>query len=208
MQTTIVKKDYVYHCKQVQSGWSSVDWDSCDVLELSDTVTGLPPKESTEVRACWNKDYLYVRFLSKDSNIVSDFTERDDPLYEQDVVEFFIDEEGKGTRYLELEVSPRNVVFDALIENDGLDAVKGLNKAWCFQDLLTSVDSNREGYLTTYISIPASNFIHPLHEGLSWKVNFYRIDEDLEGTREYQAWSPTGKVNFHVSSRFGTMVFV
>lgn len=202
-----IKEDYVYQCKQVQTGWSSIDWDSCDVLELGDTVTGLPPKESTEVRACWNKDYLYVRFLCKDSNIVSDFTERDDPLYEQDVVEFFIDEEGKGTSYLELEVSPKNVVFDALIENDGSDSVKGLDKAWCFKDLLTSVDANREGYLTTFISIPASNFNQPLHEGLSWKVNFYRIDEDLQGTREYQAWSPTGKVNFHISSRFGTMVF-
>ncbi|WP_211745499.1 carbohydrate-binding family 9-like protein [Paenibacillus sp. Marseille-Q4541] len=201
------KEYYVYLCKQVEAGWNSIDWDRCEVLQLCDTVTGLPPKESTEVRVCWNKDYLYVRFLCEDQNIVSDYTKRDDPLYEQDVVEFFIDEEGKGTHYLELEVSPRNVVFDALIENDGVETITGTNKAWCFNDLITSVDTTNEGYVTTFIRIPASNFIHPLQEGLRWKVNFYRIDEDVEGIREYQAWSPTEKVNFHIPSTFGTMIF-
>ncbi len=112
MQSNIIQEDYVYHCKQVQS---AIDWNNCDVIELSDTVTGRKPKEASEVRACWSTDYLYLWFLCKDLNIVSDFEQRDDPLFEQDVIEFFIDEEGTGTRYLELEVSPRNIVFDAVI---------------------------------------------------------------------------------------------
>ncbi|OAB40239.1 carbohydrate-binding family 9-like protein [Paenibacillus antarcticus] len=205
MQSNIVDGDYVYQCKQVQS---TIDWNRCDVLQLSDTVTGLSPKEATEVRACWSKEYLYLRFLCKESNIVSDFEHRDDPLYEQDVVEIFIDEEDKGTGYLELEVSPRNIVFDAVIENDGNDTVVKIDQTWCFKDLQTSVESTEEGYLTTFITIPSSNFIHSLHQGLRWKVNFYRIDEGLDGKREFQAWRPTEKINFHIPSRFGTMVFV
>lgn len=207
MQSVVVKEDYIYHCKQVQSPWESIDWNTCDVLELSDTVTGLPPKESTEVRACWNSEFLYIRFLSKDTNIVSDFEQRDDPLYEQDVVEVFIDEEDKGTRYLELEVSPRNIVFDAIIENNGVDSIISTDKSWCFKDMHTSVYSNEEGYITTFITIPSMNFIHQIRQGDHWKVNFYRIDEALDGTREYQAWQPTGKVNFHIPARFGTLVF-
>lgn len=204
--------DNVYVCKQMVSSseeatWTSIDWTGCNVLLLTDTVTGLPTKEYTEVRACWSPDHLHVWFLGKDSNIVSDFTERDEPLYEQDVVEVFIDEEGNGSNYLELEISPRNVVFDAQIENDGKGSIS-VDQTWCFKDLLTSVDTNGEGSLSVFISIPASNFSKPLESGTRWKGNFYRIDEGLDGIREYQAWRPTGVVNYHIPSKFGSIVLL
>jgi len=32
------------------------------------------------------------------------------------------------------------------------------------------------------------------------------IDEDRAGVREFQAWRPTGKINFRIPSRFGAIV--
>lgn len=203
----------VYYCKQAifigqPDRLESVDWDICDPVELTDTVSGLPPFEPTEVRACWSKDSLYVRFLCADSHIVSDFTQRDDPLYEQDVVELFIDEEGRGHRYFELEISPRNVIFDARIENDGEASIMGTDKEWRFDGLETAVDAACEGVLSYCIRIPSSHFKHRPGPGVHWKVNFYRIDEGLNGVRQYQAWRTTLAVNYHIPSRFGTMAFI
>ncbi|ANY70155.1 hypothetical protein BBD42_29370 [Paenibacillus sp. BIHB 4019] len=201
-----------YICKRLEpakSGASSasLDWGRCEALELVDTVTGAPPRERTEVRIGWSSEQLHIRFACKDSHIVSDFTQRDEPLYEQDVVEVFIDEEGEGRRYMELEVSPHNVVFDAIIENDGSGGISSSDLKWQFSRLQTSVQSDGQGSLLYYIDIPASNFQRPFAPGLSMRINLYRIDQDVQGIREYQAWLPTRAVNFHLPQHFGKLIF-
>lgn len=81
-------------------------------------------------------------------------------------------------------------------------------KEWDFVGLLTNVHSDAPGRLIYEVQIPACNFDLPFRAGLQWRANFYRIDENLDGLREYQAWQPTGAVNFHVPAAFGTMVFI
>jgi hypothetical protein len=203
----------VYYCKPAKFiGFSNqldtVDWNNCSHAELTETVTGLTPLEPTEVRACWSADSLYVRFMCQDNHIVSDFTQKDEPLYEQDVVELFIDEEGLGRSYFELEVSPRNVIFDAKIENDGNNSITGTDMAWSFKELETIVEAVGTGILSYSIRIPSINFARKLEPGVSWKVNFYRIDEGTDGVRQFQAWQPTHAINYHVPSRFGKFEFV
>lgn len=203
----------IYPCKPaiyIQQGehQGSVDWDRYEAVALSDTVTGNATKEATEVSACWSTEYFYVRFVCQDSHIVSKYQHRDDPLYEQDVVELFMDETGTGTEYIELEVSPNNIIFDALIRNDGGKSITSSDIHWDLTGLRTSVEHDGKGNLIYEIHIPASNFKIPPQAGRSWNVNFYRIDEDTEGNREYQAWSPTGEVNYHIPSRFGKLEFV
>lgn len=203
----------IYPCKPalyIQKGEhrGNIDWDRYEAVALNDTVTGLAAKEATEVRACWSSEYFYVRFVCQDSHIVSEYQHRDDPLYEQDVVELFIDEAGTGMEYIELEVSPNNIVFDALIQSDGRKSITSSDVKWNLAGLQTSVEHDDKGNLMYEIRIPAANFKNPLQAGRSWNVNFYRIDEDTQGNREYQAWSPTGEVNYHIPSRFGKLEFV
>lgn len=140
--------------------------------------------------------------------MVSGYRHRDDPLYEQDVVELFIDETGTGMEYIELEVSPNNVVFDALIRNDGGKSISNSDIKWDINGLETTVDHDEQGNWVCEIRIPAGNFTSPPQSGRKWNVNFYRIDEDPQGIREYQAWSPTGEVNYHIPARFGKLEFV
>jgi hypothetical protein len=204
---------YVYYCKPAKFNGlpdrlETVDWSNCSRVELTDTVTGLSPLEQTEVQACWSTDSLYVQFICQDNHIVSDFTQKDEPLYEQDVVELFIDEEGLGRSYYELEVSPRNVIFDARIENDGKASVTGTDMDWSFTQLQTIVEAVDEGVLCYSIRIPSIHFKRKPEPGVSWKVNFYRIDEGKNGVRQFQAWRPTLAINYHIPSRFGTLAFV
>ncbi|REE68020.1 carbohydrate binding protein with CBM9 domain [Paenibacillus taihuensis] len=195
----------VYACKRwsEQEGWDSHEW-----VQLSDTVSGEASAERTRVRCGWTAEALLIQFLCEDTHIVSDYTQKDEPLYNQDVVEVFIDERCIGTGYIELEVSPHNVVFDARIGNEDNRAVN-IDLGWNIEGLQTSVNRIESGELLYEIRIPAAgNFETKLEEGIRWKVNFYRIDESVEGVREYQAWQPTGAVQFHMPGKFGTLLFV
>lgn len=208
MRSLPVERSTSYCCESLrsvaQSGFpSTADWERCVPVELVDTVTGRPPHQSTEVRFGWSPKYLHIRFICQDDHVVSDFTERDQPLYEQDVVELFIDEQGDGRNYIELEVSPHNVIFDALIHNNSEGSELKADKTWQLEGLQTAVEVDRQGHRVYVIHIPASNFKSPLTKGVCWRVNVYRIDENMQGDREYQAWQPTGAVNFHLPARFG-----
>ncbi|MFC4101866.1 carbohydrate-binding family 9-like protein [Paenibacillus xanthanilyticus] len=206
--------DYIYRCKKIPehgsvvAGPESVPWQLFETVPLVDTVTGLPPLEPTRVSACWDREFLHIRFVCQDPYMISVYTDRDDPLYEQDVIEIFIDELGMGTEYMEIEVSPNNVIFDALIQNDGRGAIVQADLAWNIEGMETEVAVSADSTRVYDIRIPMNAFRRPIEAGDCWRTNFYRIDEQPNGEREYQAWSPTGAVNFHLSQAFGWMEFI
>lgn len=179
-------------------------WGELKPVSLVDTLSGGPVRQPTSVKVCRDQQMLRIRFECDDDFVVSRFSQRDEPLYEQDVVEVFIDEEGSGKRYIELEVSPNNVIFDAVIHFRG--GIPGVHAEWDMEGLTTSVlvDGNRRIY---DVALPLDSFMNVPAVGTVWRVNFYRIDEDAEGRRQYQAWSPTGAIDSHVPCRFGTMRF-
>ncbi|MFD0714594.1 carbohydrate-binding family 9-like protein [Paenibacillus sp. GCM10027626] len=181
-------------------------WEQIEGTPLVDVVDGGAVREATSFKTCWDDENLYVRFDCQDHYTVANYTKRDDPLYDEDVVELFIDEEGNGTRYMEFEISPANVIFDALIENHGNGKIT-VNLDWNADGLETQVHTagNERTYL---IRLPLSHFRQKPEHGTEWRVNFYRIDAQPDGTREFQAWSPTGAVDYHIPSRFGTLRFV
>src|SRR5713226_2219292 len=73
------------------------------------------PRFSTEAAVAWDNANLYVAFTCRDSDPWSRMKNRDDHLWEEEVVEVFLDPHGNGQNYPELEVSPHNVVVDLLI---------------------------------------------------------------------------------------------
>ena len=70
-------------------------------------------RQRTEVRLLWDEANLYLAFECADDDAWSTSTEHDADLWEQDVVEVFIDPDGDGKTYAELQVSPAGVLFDA-----------------------------------------------------------------------------------------------
>ena len=71
-----------------------------------------PPQHETEFRALWSDEGLYVRFEATDGNPWFTMMKRDDPIWEEEVVEIFLDLDRSGTNYAEVEISPANVVTD------------------------------------------------------------------------------------------------
>lgn len=200
----------IYRCERLtatEEAGVKLPWDRISPIQLVDTVTGQSVREPTEVRACWSSSAWYVQFRCTDHYVVSVFEKRDDPLYEQDVVEVFIDEEGDGHRYLEVELSPYNVVFDARIKREKDGAVCA-DVSWDMELLETRVFIESSAMRVYEFRFPLETFTRKPQVGMEWRVNFYRIDEQPEGTREYQAWGPTREVNYHLPSRFGRLLFV
>ena len=63
---------------------------------------GLRPYR-TRFRACWDPIALHVRFDALDNAPWHTMTTRDDHLWEEEVVEIFLDLDGSGRNYAELE---------------------------------------------------------------------------------------------------------
>ncbi|QNK59498.1 carbohydrate-binding family 9-like protein [Paenibacillus sp. PAMC21692] len=185
-----------------------LDWSECEAAPLSETVDGGAVMEPTEFQACWSPDYVWFRIRCTDHHVFSRFTQRDEPLYEEDVVELFIEEgHQEAGPYVELELSPHNVVFDARVWNDGQGGIARIDVEWNMEGLRTEV-VRHGNELVYHLAIPTAGFARKPTPGAWWRMNAYRIDQDEKGVRQYQAWSPTGAVNFHLPARFGMLRFL
>jgi hypothetical protein len=194
-------------------------WTAAAAVELVRAIDGGSPRQRTTVRLLWDDRHLYAAFQVVDDDIRATHTRRDAPLWEEDVVELFLDPWGARRIYVEIEVSPANVVFDALIVNrarDGelrrdLDALRdwscgGLRSAARVDGVLNGGAVSR-GW-DVEIAIPMRQLAPqpPPAPGVEWRFNAYRIDRSARGD-ELQAFSPIGRPDFHVPERFGLLEF-
>ncbi len=191
-------------------------WQDAQIVELALADSGAPPRQPTRARLLWDDDYLYAAFECRDDDIWGITTERDQDIYNQEVVELFVDADGDGHGYVEIEVSPLNAVLDLfMLWRD--DRQRGLWD-WDSAGLQTAVtvdgDPTRRGTAdrawTVELAVPMSDFMTAPHlppqVGDRWRMNLYRIDRGAQGD-EYSAWSPPGRLNYHTPWRFGILEF-
>lgn len=196
-------------------------WPWLELPDLSPFVladgTGLATYQ-TETRVCCDAQYLYVRFDCEDPDIWGTYTQRDQPLYDEEVVEVFI---APGTadpvRYYEFEVSPKGVLFDAAIHNPTShrdDIVVDLG--WDCPDIRWQAgqEDAAEHWWAT-LAIPWQAIQPPGNSSSAsgerpeiWRANFYRIERPRGAAPEFSCWSPTftQPADFHKPAHFGTLV--
>ena len=180
-------------------------WEKIEAVDLKETVTGHPPDQATSIKAAWSEAALHLLFHAVDTEAWGTLTRHDEPLYNEEVVEVFIDPVGDFQSYFEIEVSPLNVVCDLVLRRTRSGYQKEF--AWDCEGLLTRVDVTDAAWATE-ITIPfASLCPEPPVAGDRWRVNFFRIDRPRKSFAELSAWSPTGMRRFHVQQRFGFLEF-
>lgn len=195
------------------------DWRSVEPMVLRLTDTGRTPRQKTEVRALWDETCLYVAFHCRDDDVWATIAERDGPLWEEEVVEVFVDDDRDGITYLEYEINPLNALVDLYVVNrtgrrEDVKFMLDWNSDGIRHAVTVDGDPTRRGTpdrsWMVECAIPFTDFATapsiPPENGDAWSINFYRIDRGRE-LDEYSAWSPTGAVNYHIPSRFGTIVF-
>jgi hypothetical protein len=201
------------------SGPVAIDGNLSDVAWSGATTTtlGFPWPEqtgthqATVVRVLWDDRNLYFAFDCDDTDITTRHENRDDPTYEDDTVEIFLNPFADRTEYVGLEINARSVLYDYLFVHPhrlypNYD-LKGAQLAAQRHDPL------HPGW-TIEGSIPLANFVGkwdraPVQAGAVWRMNLSRWD-GTEPHRVFSIWSDSGLKfpNPHSPQRFGVLRFL
>ena len=194
-------------------------WHRTQMVLLKNNKTGdaiEDVRNQTQVRTCFNETYIYISFVCYDADIWGDYSERDQHLWKEEAVEVFIDTDDEPNSYVEIEVSPNNVLFDSYIidpQNIDIAATKkfdlpGIQTSVFVKGTMENRDDTDERW-DVEIAIPISDLTQKEKYASCdslWKINFYRINRDPDKDSEGYAWSPTfGR--FHKPSAFGVLRF-
>jgi hypothetical protein len=106
-------------------------------VALRETVGGGVPKQPTELRIAWNSLDLSVFFRCVDVHPWATLQRRDDALYNEEVVEVFLDPVGDLESYFEIEVNPLNAVLDLVLRKNRSGYIK--DTGWDCEGLRTDV---------------------------------------------------------------------
>ncbi len=177
--------------------------------------TGAAPR--TRARFAWDDAFLYVGVFSHDADVWSTFKDRDSNTWEQEVIEVFIDADGDRKDYLELQVTPTNVVFDAKFAKHRSDLAKA--RSWNMSGLKTAVGvdgtvnarEDTDKSWTVEMAIPIAEVPgarQPAAHGQQWRINLFRWDLPKEGRQKAAAFSPPIAPDFHALGKFGRLRFV
>lgn len=191
-------------------------WQAAEPVSLVLTDTGMPPRFSTTAKMLWDDGYFYVGFHCIDPDIWGTIAAHNGPMYNEEVVEVFIDADGDEIGYVEFEVNPLNADLTVYLLNQG-SVRKSLwdwqSQGWQHAVTVDGKLNQRNGQDRAWaveIAIPFADILTAPHvlpqKGDIWRVNLYRIDRHSEGD-EFSAWSPTGAIDYHRPARFGQVVF-
>ena len=180
-------------------------WRGVESHEFHLAVDGRIPEQGTRICAVWDADEWRVLFEVRDAHVWATFTERGAMLYQEEVVEIFIDPVGDLLNYFEIELNPLNAVLEIVMRRNRSGYLKDF--AWRCEGLRTATRRTAEGWCGE-LSIPFGSLVaEPPQPGTKWRANFCRIDRPPNVERELTAWSPPGRANFHTPERFGVVEF-
>lgn len=195
-------------------------WQTAKPILLKENRTGNEVSDKqvqTQVKACYDDSSLYFFFTCNDPDIWTSFTQRDEHLWEEEAVEIFIDVDEVSETYVEIEVSPANILFDSyIVDPKNIDVsgtalfdLKGIQTAVALSGTLNNREDKDEMW-TVEIAIPfkdlANELIDQVNNETDIKINFYRLDKNNGKNPMSYAWSPTGG-RFHKPVVFGRLIF-
>ncbi len=181
------------------------------------TMTGLPVELGAQAKLLWDDQNLYVGFEFVDNDVWGTLEKHDDKLWTQEAAEVFLDPDGDGKTYVELQVSPRNVTFDSWLpayrQNDNAwDS--GMETAVFVSGTLNQREDRDSGW-SAELRIPLAAVKGRLESvrgvppqvGTEWRANFFRMDQANGKPQTASSWSPPLVGDFHALDKFGTLVF-
>ncbi len=195
-------------------------WQKADLIQFRLNDTGGTMDDSallTVGKGCYDDENIYFAFHCNDPDIWCNYTQRDEHLWKEEVIELFIDTDDTPEDYIEIEISPSNVLFDSfIIDPQKIDFaetakfdLQGIKTAVNIDGTLNSRD-DLDSHWTVEMSIPFSDLTgnerSKIKANEEWRINFYRVNRDQGREDGKYAWSPTlGR--FHTPSKFGILVF-
>ena len=162
----------------------------------------------------WDDKNLYVAFEIEDKDVWTTLDKHDDKLWTQEAVEMFIDADGDGKTYVELQANPKGAMFDSYLpsyrenQNDWDSGMKvgGQGRRHASTSATTptragwsrwrSRSRRRSGKEKEMKNVPPK-------VGTEWRVNFFRMDMPAGKPQPGTGWSPPMVGDFHALDKFG-----
>lgn len=167
---------------------------------------------SVDVKMLWDNENLYLGAQVKDDDVRNTHTTNDDSTWEGDVVELFVQQQGKDD-YYELQWTPAGAIFDAHFTGHRAPTWQEAAKfntdmqAKVHVDGSVNADGTDKGW-SVEAAIPwkSLGFASAPTAGTKLNANLYRIDD--KGTHDFAhmvAWAPVGG-DFHQLAGAGMLV--
>lgn len=215
-----------------RSEWRGSRW-SADFVD----ITGDParkPALRTRVRMLWDDSCLYVAARMEEPRLWATLTRHDAIVFHDNDFEVFLDPNGDGEQYFEIEVNALNTVMDLFMNRPyrkggtydmAWDA--GLRSAVRLRGTLNESSDHDRGW-TLEMAIPYSALRRPGRRHLPvpgdrWRIDFSRVEWTLDPVtggyvrrkgsqgkllpEDNWVWSPIGVVNMHIPERWGVLEF-
>ena len=188
------------------------------------------PFYDTKVKMLWDDNYFYFGAEMEEPHVWATLTARDAVIFKDNDFEIFLDPDGDTHNYYELEVNAFETEWDLILLKPYHDQSKVAVDSWDIPGLITKVHvngtindpSDMDKGWSVEIAIPwkaleecAPNF-HP-QEGEQWKVNFSRVQWDVDIVKEQYVktdspefnwvWSPQGLIYMHMPDLWGLVQF-
>jgi hypothetical protein len=198
------------------AAWDDAAWTE-DFIDIEGTRKPAPPLR-TRAKLAWDDANLYVAAEMADPRVWATMTQRDDALYREQAFELFLDPDGDGKNYLELEVNPLNTVYDLVMDKPYRDKGKA-DASVNLAGLCTAVRVDAGKGWTVEIAIPWAALKCLGREGAAptsarerWRVNLARMRKDAPDVKDplprgLWVWSSQGAVNMHLPERWGSITF-
>ena len=187
-------------------------WDDVPALPPFTLADGSgPAQQQTVARVCYDSQALYVRYDCADRDIWGTYAQRDEPIYDEEVVELFFGAgEADLVHYYEFEISPTGVLLDAKIYNPTSQRAElEVEFEWDCPDIRWMAERrDAENRWWAVLVIPWAAVAPPGDLPAVWRGNFYRIERPHDAEPEFSCWSPTmtDPADFHKPAYFGMLI--
>jgi hypothetical protein len=189
------------------------------------------PRWRTRVKMLWDDGHLYVGAELEEPHVWATLTEHDSVIFQDNDFEMFIDPDSDNHDYYEIEINALNTEWDLRLPKPYRDGGPALNE-WEIPGLKTAVHvdgtlndpRDRDRGWSVEMAIPwkvlgeYARCPAPPRDGDQWRVNFSRVEWDVEivegkyrkvpGRPEHNwVWSPQGVIDMHRPEKWGYVQF-
>ncbi|MSR52197.1 MAG: hypothetical protein EXS09_02780 [Gemmataceae bacterium] len=212
-----------------EAAWADAPWS-----EPFEDIEGLgrpKPRYLTRMKMLWDDQTLYIAAELKEPHIWGTLKNHDAVIFHDNDFEVFLDPDCDSHDYAELELNALNTTWDLLLTKPYKDSGRAIN-AWEITGLKTAVHidgtlndpSDEDQGWTLEIAWPlqgvqeiSSGKFPPKH-GEQWRINFSRVEWDVEIVKgkyvkipkrpEHNwVWSPQRVIDMHRPEKWGILQF-
>ena len=218
-----------------EPSWSMADWSDYFI-----DITGDPklkPPLRTRVKMLWDDDCLYVAAELCEPDVWATIRQRDAVIFQDNDFEIFLDPDGNGLNYYEIEINAFGTIWDLLLTKPYRDHGTPVN-SWDLKGLKSGVringsindPSKTDSSWVVEMALPLAELMQGKNpgkkpaDGVQWRINFSRVEwktkvsgtsyeklnDSLSGNllpEQNWVWSPMKVISMHLPERWGRLEF-